>query len=214
MMRGDNVRSWCRWLLIALLCGSASLAGGCLSTPTPEAASAAPTRTTAAVAAVTATPAVTPSATVSASAAPRTLTLWITELVSPLEGGARSRVFEQQIAAFEATHPGLTVQVLHKKAEGKGGMQDFLTGASAVAPAAVPDLIALDTRYLTDLARKGLIVPLDPFLSPSLLGDLYPFALRACTVDGQLVGVQFDQRFRPDVEGELRRLAGASGRNL
>ncbi len=124
--------------------------------------------------------------------APQTLTVWITELLSPTEGGDRSRIFEQQILAFEATHPGLTVQVLHKAPDGKGGMQDLLATASTAAPGVIPDLIAIDTRNLEEVARKGLVVPLDAFLSPSLQADLYPFAIAAGTVDGQLVGVQFE----------------------
>jgi multiple sugar transport system substrate-binding protein len=134
----------------------------------------------------------TPTTTPIPPGAPQTLTLWITEVISPSEGGDEAQIFEQQIAAFEATHPGLTVQVLYKKPEGKGGIQDFLTTASAVAPAAVPDLIAIDIENLPDVARKGVLVPLGELLSPSLQGDLYPFVIRAGTVDGQLMGVQFE----------------------
>jgi ABC-type glycerol-3-phosphate transport system substrate-binding protein len=70
-------------------------------------------------------------------------------------------------------------------------MQDFLTTASAVAPAVVPDLIALDTQALVDIAGAGLIVPLDELLSPALLTDLYLFAIQSCTVDEGLICVQF-----------------------
>jgi ABC-type glycerol-3-phosphate transport system substrate-binding protein len=123
---------------------------------------------------------------------PQTLTLWVTELVLPLDSEAVQRIFEQQVLAFEATHPGLTIEVLHKKPDGKGGIQDFLTTASAVAPAMVPDLIAIDTRILPEVARKGLIVPLDGLFPAQVLADLYPFAIEAGTVDDQLMGVQFE----------------------
>ena len=83
----------------------------------------------------------------------------------------------QAYHSFQATHPDLVIEVLHKKREGKGGIRDFLTSASAVAPAVVPDLIALDTNTLVDIAHEGLIIPLDGFLSPALLTDLYPFVL-------------------------------------
>jgi ABC-type glycerol-3-phosphate transport system substrate-binding protein len=117
--------------------------------------------------------------------------LWITELVSPLGETRQSQAFAQQLAAFEATHPGLTIQVLRKKPDGKGGIRDFLTAASAVAPAVLPDLVAMDVQTLAGVAGEELIVPLDELVSEDLLADLYPFAIQACTVDGQLVGIQF-----------------------
>ncbi len=122
---------------------------------------------------------------------PQRLTVWIIELVAPIEGAGQSILFEQQIAAFQATHPDLTVEVRYKKREGKGGIRDFVTTASAVAPAVVPDLIALDTQTLGVMAREGLLAPLDGLVSPALLSDLYPFAVDACTVDERLVCVQF-----------------------
>jgi ABC-type glycerol-3-phosphate transport system substrate-binding protein len=109
-----------------------------------------------------------------------------------LEGGSQGEIFAQQIAAFEATHPGLVVQVLHKKSKGKGGILDFLSGASTVAPAVVPDLIVVDTEDLPELARRKLVFPLDGLLPEALQADLYPVAVEAGTVDGRLVGVQFE----------------------
>lgn len=123
---------------------------------------------------------------------PEKLTIWITEFVAPLEGSEAADTFARQIAAFEATHPELTVEVIYKKPSGKGGIEDFLSTASAVAPAVVPDLVVLDFQDLPAMARKGLLVPLDDLLSPKVQSDLYPFALQAGTVDGRLVGVPFE----------------------
>jgi len=124
--------------------------------------------------------------------APQTLTVWITELVSPLDGGERALVFERQIEAFEATHPNLTIDIVYKKPDGTGGIEDFATTASSVAPGVMPDLLMIDQQDLPSLAAKGLAVSLDDLLAPELLADLYPFAIRAGTVEDQLVGVPFE----------------------
>jgi ABC-type glycerol-3-phosphate transport system substrate-binding protein len=118
--------------------------------------------------------------------------VWVTEHVAPLPDGAETQILEQQIATFEATHPGLVIELRHKKAEGLGGIENFLATASAVAPAVMPDLVALDTQILPGVAQKNLIVPLDELLSPELLSDLYPFAREACMVNDRLMCVQFE----------------------
>jgi len=176
-----------------VLCGWLSIGLGCRSTPTPDSTppiTSAPLPTPAQTEANTPGPPVTPTSFPPEK--PSTLTVWITELVSPVEGDERSPIFEAQILAFEATHPGLTVVVHHKKAEGTGGLEDFLTTASAAAPAVLPDLMMIDMARLPALAQKGLIVPLDEMLDPDLLRDMYPFAVQAGTVDGQLVGLPFE----------------------
>ena len=124
-MQSTNRRLWVRlFSLVLLLCGL-SLSPACLSKSTP-AATPDPTPTAAQTPQVDTTP--TPPADLTATpvppGAPQKLTVWIAELVSPLEADDRSLIFEQQIMAFEATHPGLTIEVLYKKPEGKGGMEE------------------------------------------------------------------------------------------
>jgi ABC-type glycerol-3-phosphate transport system substrate-binding protein len=190
---GNRVRRACHyaaWLLPAMVLAWACSSSGCglLNTPAPAETLVprTPERTP------TGVPLPTPTGTPVPAGAPDTLALWVTELVYPLKGGEAAQVLEQQVAAFEATHPGLTVQVWRKKPEGKGGMQDLLSKASAVAPDALPDLVALDTGLLADLSRKGLVVPLEGLVAEATQTDLYPFAIEAGTVDGHLVGLQFE----------------------
>jgi len=111
--------------------------------------------------------------------------------VMPLAPGPLADVVEQQFTAFEATHPGLAVEVLPKKASGKGGIEDLLTTASAVAPAVLPDLVAVNTQTLPGIARKDLTLPLDDLVSDAILNDLYPFARQAGIVGEQWMGIQF-----------------------
>ncbi|MBN1582691.1 MAG: extracellular solute-binding protein [Anaerolineae bacterium] len=176
-------------VLAGILCSLGLFSVGCATSATPE-----PTATPTSLATelslnVTPEPVLTPTPV--SPAAPQEITIWITELVSPLEEKRQSQIFEQHIVAFQATHPDLTIEILRKKRDGKGGIRDFLTSASAVAPAVVPDLIALDTKTLVDMGREGLLVPLDGLLSPALLDDLYPFATQSCMIDQRLFCVQF-----------------------
>ncbi|MFN2158251.1 MAG: extracellular solute-binding protein [Anaerolineae bacterium] len=186
----ERKRTWHRIPATLLFCAWLAVGFGCQAFATPEQA---PPVTATPAQAVTATPFPTPTPTLPPPEEdPSTLTVWITELVSPLDGDERSRIFEEQILAFEATHPGLSIDVYRKKADGKGGLEDFLSTASAVAPDVVPDLMMIDTARLRALTQQGLVSPLDELLDPDLVSDLYPFAIQGSTVDGQLVGVPFE----------------------
>ena len=180
---------WYRVFAALALCGWLSIGSACRSTPTSEGT---PPITPTTVQTETSSPLPTVTPSLLPPEEPSTLTVWITELVSPVERDERSPIFEAQLLAFEATHPGLTVVVHHKKADGKGGLEDFLTTASAAAPAVVPDLMMIDMAQLPALAQKGLILPLDEMLDPDLLSDTYPFAIQGGTVGGLLVGLPFE----------------------
>jgi len=188
--RARRARRRAAWLLPVLLLAWLCTNSGCALLNTPEPAQTLTPRTPEEP--QTRVPPPTPTATLAPAEPPDTLVLWVTDLVYSLGGGEAEQVLEQQIAAFEATHPGLTVQVWRKKPEGKGGMQDLLSKASAVAPGALPDLAALDTDLLADLAGKSLVVPLEGLIAETTQIDLYPFAVEAGTVAGQLVGLQFE----------------------
>jgi len=184
--------TWKRCLLVVVVACLATALGGCLLAATPEEATPDPAATPAGTAASEPTAAPTSVATPTPVGPPDSLTVWISDQVMPLSPGRLADVVEQQFAAFEATHPGLTIEVMPKKATGQGGIENLLTTASAVAPAVLPDLVAVDTQLLPALARKGLTWPLDDLISPEIQDDLYPFARQAGTVDEQWMGVQFE----------------------
>lgn len=183
---------WKRCLLVVVATCLAALLGGCFFGATPEEATPGPAETPAGSPATEPTAAPTRLATPTPVGPPDSLTVWISDRVMPLSSGRLADVVDQQFAAFEATHPGLTVEVLPKKASGKGGIEVLLTTSSAVAPLVLPDLVALDTQSLPGIARKGLTLPLDGLVSVEIQDDLYPFAQQAGIIDEQWMGVQFE----------------------
>jgi ABC-type glycerol-3-phosphate transport system substrate-binding protein len=120
--------------------------------------------------------------------------VWISDQIGPLAQGQATDVLRQQLAAFEATHPGVTIEIAIKSAEGPGGIENLLATASAVAPSVLPDLVALDIEQLNRAAHEGLTVPLEELISPAIQEDLYGLAHKATTVDGQWMGVQFQAK--------------------
>jgi ABC-type glycerol-3-phosphate transport system substrate-binding protein len=121
-----------------------------------------------------------------------TLTMWTTEVFSPLQDDQGGRVMRQQVDEFMAQNPHVGVEFTLKKAYGIGGMADFLRTTGAVVPQSLPDLAIVDIAELPDVARAGLVRPLSGLISPKLQADLFPFAVKSGTVDGQLVGLIFE----------------------
>lgn len=175
------------WPVLAvalLLMAAMALLSGCdLSWPAPMAT---PTYTP-----LPPAPAATSTPTPSPASAVITLTLWTTEAFSPTQAGPAGQILAQQIAAFETAHPDVRLEVVLKKAYGKGGVLDFLLSTAAVVPDLLPDLVFLDVDELSAAVQAGLVHPLDTLLPSDLVADLYPFAREACTFDGRLYGLQF-----------------------
>jgi multiple sugar transport system substrate-binding protein len=177
-------------LALALLSAAAALLlGGCGLDLTSQPASpgtptqAAPTET---AAAPTPPPTSSPSAPTVVS-----LTVWTTEAFSPTAAITSGQILAQELAAFEADNPNLRVDLILKKAHGKGGMLDYLLTTAAVVPKLLPDLAILDVDDLPAAVQGGIAQPLDKLLPPGLAGDLYPFVRQGATFDGRLMGLQF-----------------------
>jgi ABC-type glycerol-3-phosphate transport system substrate-binding protein len=119
------------------------------------------------------------------------LTLWLPAAFRPDSNSSGGRVFQDRIAAFEKMHPGITVSVRIKDSAGTGGMLDSLAAASAAAPGALPDLVALDQSNFRAAAIKGLIYPLEKLLPPNAWDRDYPYALSMITVGNLRYGLPF-----------------------
>jgi ABC-type glycerol-3-phosphate transport system substrate-binding protein len=177
--------------LAVLLLAAACAPGN--ATPSPS-ATATPAGETADIVVGAPSPAATAAAT-PGKTEPRPaihLTLWTVEPVSPQAEGAAGRAFANGLHLFEETYRDVSVTVVLKNVSGKGNVLDYLRTASQVAPSILPDVVVLDTVDLASAARAGIVVPLDDLASPLLTKDLLPAALRAGTVDDQLVGVPFE----------------------
>jgi ABC-type glycerol-3-phosphate transport system substrate-binding protein len=121
-----------------------------------------------------------------------TLTLWTTEPFSPAQADTSGQILGQQIEAFTAARPDVVVEYVLKKPYGKGGILNFLLTTSEAVPAAMPDLVAMDTIELKEAAQAGLLQPLDELISSELEEDLFPFAQQVGRFEDQLVGLQFE----------------------
>ena len=122
---------------------------------------------------------------------PSVLRIWIPPQFNPNANNSAAALLKQHLAAFEAEHPGLEIDVRIKAEEGEADLLNSLSITSMAAPAALPDLIALPRSALEDAAQKGLIRPLDDFSVKLKDTDLYPYARDLAKVDGTPYGIPF-----------------------
>lgn len=118
-----------------------------------------------------------------------TLTFWTVEAVSPKVEGEAGRFVRDGIQTFERNNPDLKVNLMLKKASGKGGVLDFLRTAKGVAPTVLPDVAVMNATDLPQAYAEGLIHPLDNRLDRSIVQDLLPAARRMGTFNERLIGV-------------------------
>ncbi|MCX7671122.1 MAG: extracellular solute-binding protein [Anaerolineae bacterium] len=176
-------------LLVCFLL-SGLLAAGCGALPARPQPAPAPAITPARTPAPGQTPVPQPIATAAPITDTLTLTWWTPEFLSPKAAGAVGPLLARQIADFEALHRGkVRVNTVIKARYGKGGLLDFLRTAQPVAPALLPDLIALDIVEVEQAATLGLIQPLDGLLSREITGTLYGFARQSGQLDGRTLAV-------------------------
>ncbi|MBS3783151.1 MAG: extracellular solute-binding protein [Anaerolineae bacterium] len=117
-----------------------------------------------------------------------TLDLWLPEELDPYSGEEGSGVLAQQLSEFSDDYPNLQVDVVVKKAHGRGGLIDFMRTARDAAPSVLPDLVVVDASDLATVAGSGLIQPLDDFWTASATNDRFPFATTMGRVEGETVG--------------------------
>lgn len=133
-------------------------------------------------------PTVTPTPTRELEPMIVTIRLWLPEELRPYGDRRGSALLAQQLDEFSDAYPDIQVEVIVKKARGRGGLFDFLRTARDAAPSVLPDLVVLDAADLKTAAGSGLIQPLDRLLSSAEMADRFPFATELGTVDGQTFG--------------------------
>lgn len=149
------------------------------------------------------TPTVLPAQTPSATSLPPTasptavppgplavnLTLWVPEELSPYQEGPAAALLAQHLAEFSQAYPNLQIEVIVKKAQGRGGLLDFLRTASAAAPRVLPDLVVLSVEDMRVAAQAGLLQSAEGLLPANLAADGFPLIAEMGQVGGQRVGV-------------------------
>jgi len=139
----------------------------------------------------TATPITSPAITPTPPLGPRPLRVWLPPNFAPNKEVPGGEELAAQIAAFESNHPGESVEVRLKQANGPGGLLHSLLTAHNVAPDVLPNVIALSRDDLAAAAAAGLVSPLDNFFPAETLEDYYPFAREMGRAEDVFVGLPF-----------------------
>lgn len=158
---------------------------GCAGLPVPGGLPT-PTR----VATPTITPPPTPRVTVT-PAGPLTLQVWLPPQFAPIAGSTAGNLLQARLDDFVAQQKNLRIQVRIKPLDGPGGLLDSLTTASAAAPLALPDLIALPRPLLEAAALKGLLHPYDNLIESADNSDWYDYAQQLAHLQDSLFGAPF-----------------------
>jgi ABC-type glycerol-3-phosphate transport system substrate-binding protein len=107
-----------------------------------------------------------------------TLTIWETY------NDEEHPVFKEIVAAFEAAHPGVTIDVVRLPFAGaEPKIQTALTTRTE------PDIARVDVSFLAKLAYKNALLPLDDRVPDGFLSDILPVALASCRYQGGLWGL-------------------------
>lgn len=120
-----------------------------------------------------------------------TLTVWLAPELAPTAENPGGSVLQEQLNAFDNSHPDINLAVALKTVSDPGGILSYLRAGRPVAPSILPDLVLLPASQLQLAATQQLIFPLDDYLSPELVDDLYPAAREMAAVEGVLYGYPF-----------------------
>jgi ABC-type glycerol-3-phosphate transport system substrate-binding protein len=145
----------------------------------------------------TSAPVVPPTLTPEAASSPTpdslAVRLWVAPAFAPDPQSEAGALLLQRVEAFEADHPNIHVEIRLKDERGPSGLLETLRAGSAVAPAAVPDLITLEASDLAEAARAGLLATLPPLAAEDEL-TVNEFARQAAVIDGRRYGSPFGSR--------------------
>ena len=130
--------------------------------------------------------------TVETTPAPITsLTLWVQPEMDPALETEESQMLRARLQMFSDQNDDIEINVRVKAASGAGGLLDALTAASAAAPDALPDLIALTRQDIETAALKSLIFPLDSLTEIPDDSDWYDFTREMALLQGSTFGLPF-----------------------
>lgn len=122
---------------------------------------------------------------------PVTLRVWVPPQFDPAFGTRAGNLFQERLDEFGSRRPGVRVEVRVKAVDGPGGLLDSLTAASAAAPLALPDLIALPRAMLEAAALKGLLHPFEGVTTVMEDPDWYEYSRQLARLQSSTFGLPF-----------------------
>lgn len=122
---------------------------------------------------------------------PIKLSIWLPSTLSPISDDPAGSLLQKRLEEFQSRNLDIIIETRVKAIEGPGGLLDSLTTASAAAPAALPDLVALPRHLLEAAALKGLLLPLDNLTTALNDPDWYPYAIELAHLQNNVYGFPF-----------------------
>jgi len=125
------------------------------------------------------------------SASAVTLVIWLPPEFDPANETLASQLFQARLEEFSARRPQVSIETRVKAVDGPGGIADTLQTASAAAPLALPDLVALPYNVLQDAAIKGLIHAFNGLTTIMDDPDWYEYARQLSHIQNNVFGIPF-----------------------
>ncbi len=122
---------------------------------------------------------------------PSQLRIWVPPQFDPSGSSTAAVLMQEWLEEFSLNHPGIRVEVRVKTLSGPGNLLESLAAARAVAPAALPDLVALSRTDLESAAIKGLLFPFPNQVDQVNSEDWYDYAHELSRINNTLFGVPF-----------------------
>ena len=122
---------------------------------------------------------------------PISLTIWVPPEFDPASDSPGADILQAQLDEFTARRTDTEIVVRVKAIEGSGGLLESLTTASAAAPSALPDLVAMPRHLLEVAAIKGLLHPYSDQANLVEGSDWYDYAIELGHLQQSTFGLPF-----------------------
>ena len=130
-------------------------------------------------------------ATPAFSSAGRALSIWVPPEFSPDAVGEAGTLLSDRLREFEASHPGVRVEVRVKGRSGPAGLTETLAAAHQAAPSILPDLVALDGSELALAYQRQVILAWQDMGATSETWGWISPILDGARSNGKLAGLPF-----------------------
>ncbi len=179
----------CFGLFLTLALVLSGCAGLAPVSPSPQPAAASPTPETAG----TLLPAIQTPAPASTVPEPAVtaLTVWVPPEFDPQSGSQAGNLLRQRLQEYSDQEGGLEITVRVKALTGQASLLESLSAARPAAPAALPDLIALNRANLETAALKGLIYPYEGLSQEIDDPDWFEYSRQLGILQGSNFGLPF-----------------------